>query len=200
MKKRFVVICALSLMLSAGCTKQQNSSMSIQPSKLSQEETDIKNLLDPENQQQIFDYNVDEQVKSVALRVYRLKDGKWEMEREGAVAMSDLKGRFVVGFDKMYKGANIVFKSEHLKNSSVLEASADDTSFDDLGTTTNKISGETNIEYEKDIPLAIQYFSSKPNIEAYGVEDFSHPEKYDAGHEAVYAVTICFSKKELSSN
>ena len=135
MKKIFVVICALSLMLSAGCTKQQNSSMSIQPSKLSQEETDIKNLLDPENQQQIFDYNVDEQVKSVALRVYRLKDGKWEMEREGAAAMNDSKGRFVVGFDKMYKGANIVFKSEHLKNSSVLEASADDTSFDDLGTT-----------------------------------------------------------------
>ena len=82
MKKIFVVICALSLMLSAGCTKQQNSSMSIQPSKLSQEETDIKNLLDPENQQQIFDYNVDEQVKSVALRVYRLKDGKWEMEEK----------------------------------------------------------------------------------------------------------------------
>ena len=72
--------------------------------------------------------------------------------------MNDSKGRFVVGFDKMYKGANIVFKSEHLKNSSVLEASADDTSFDDLGTTTNKISGETNIEYEKDIPLAIQIF------------------------------------------
>ena len=63
MKKIFVVICALSLMLSAGCTKQQNSSMSIQPSKLSQEETDIKNLLDPENQQQIFDYN-DNQKKS----------------------------------------------------------------------------------------------------------------------------------------
>ena len=34
------------------------------------------------------------------------------MEREGAAAMNDSKGRFVVGFDKMYKGANIVFKSE----------------------------------------------------------------------------------------
>jgi hypothetical protein len=52
------------------------------------------------------------------------------------------------------------------------------------------------IEYEKEIPLAIQVFTSKN--EFCGIEFFDKPEEYQKrGYEDVYAVTIQFSKNEL---
>jgi hypothetical protein len=55
-----------------------------------------------------------------------------------------------------------------------------------------------SIEYEKEIPLAIQVFTSKNEISSCGVEFYNKPEEYkNRGYEDVYVITVKFSKNEL---
>ncbi|MFZ2539305.1 MAG: hypothetical protein WAX04_10440, partial [Oscillospiraceae bacterium] len=82
--KNFVslFLCAVLIFSLTGCgAANSQSKMQIVPAKLSKEEKKILELVDTQSQTTgIFDYNVDNDIKSMSINILELnEDGKWEL-------------------------------------------------------------------------------------------------------------------------
>lgn len=204
MKKVLFLLATLLLIVTlCGCdneNKQEEiTNMYIDVAELTEEEKDIIELLGVNKKPQIFDFTLDETVKSMHINTYKLIDGKWErIYNDHSRAFADSNGRLAIEFEDGFEDIKISVQSEHSNGSSSNTSNSKIDIYDGMGVTTSLLSNETEIVYEKEIPLAIQIITSKNEVSSYIVEYFEKPEEYEKlDYEYVYAMTIMFSQKEL---
>ena len=196
-KKLFIIMAVLALgFLTIGCSAQSSKiAMQIGPAELTEQESQIVKLMQGNNNA-IYDYTINSDIKSVSVVCYKLdKNGKWVVNNgESSYPVNSTSGRMALSFENLGDGFRFaVQESDNMVAGENTPAEKIDTK--GMSSATSYASTES-IEYEKEIPLAIQVFTSKN--EFCGIGFFDKPEEYQKrGYEDVYAVTIKFSKNEL---
>lgn len=195
-----IFILALSFLI-VGCRGlSSDSAMHIQPAALSEEESQIMQLVKPSaSSSEIYDYTVNNEVKSVSVTCYKLdENGKWIVnDGPSSFPLTNSTGRVAISFGNLGEGMRVAVQDGDSinageTNSGPKEATAG------MGCATSYASNRESIECEKEIPLAMQVFTSKDEINSCGVEFFDKPEEIQkSGYEEVYGVTIKFSNYEL---
>lgn len=202
MKKWIVTVLMMVGMISmVGCsdTPKTDEKMYIEPAQLTEEEEKIARLLGLNTEQRIFDFELDETVKSIQVNTYRLIDGEWKLENGGGgQAFSDPDGRIALAFDRLDEGIRIAIQSEHTGGSTEYKSERNE-DLDEIGSfATSVLSEKIEFDYEEEIPLAVQVITSNNQIMSYQVDYFHSPEEYEKlGYEGVFAITIRFSQKTV---
>lgn len=204
MKKTLLILITLLFVVTlCGCDNEkqkENITMYIDVAKLTKEEKDIIDLTGGNNTGHIFDFSLDENVKSMYINTYRLVDGEWKsINNRSSRAFSDIKGRLAIDFEDGFEDLKIAIQSEHSNGSFSNSSDVENDKYKGMGVSTSLLANKTEIIYEKEIPLAIQIITSKNEVRSYIVEYFEKPEEYAKfDYEYVYAMTVMFSEKELS--
>ncbi|WP_295764060.1 hypothetical protein [uncultured Oscillibacter sp.] len=199
MKRQFVLLALLALVLSGCSSAGAAPVMYIQPAELSAEEEAVAKLLGADTDQHLFDVVLDGTAKKVSVNTYELVDGAWEQYTGGggiSLDEEDTRGRMAFGFEDLrgeYREA-IQFGRDRTTVKYCASEEHDDT----LGRGIAFLSDRTEIVYEEEIPLAVQINTSGNKIVSYDVEYFFQPEEYqELGYEHVYALTVMFSQEPL---
>ena len=198
MKKFLIMICfALISVCSVGCSAENSTKMYIETAQLTDEAKGITELLGIDKNYDIYDFKLDDNVKSININLYELVDGAWEkLSGGGYYAFDNSKGRIALGFDRIGDGMTIAIQSEDGVSSTIHDSDIENE--DNLGLTTSKLSEKKEIVYEEEIPLAIQIATSKNEISSYVVDYFYQPEEYEKfDYEHVYAITVEFSQNTI---
>lgn len=204
MKKVLFLLTILLLVVTlCGCDNEKNkedtTNMYIDVAMLTEEEKAIIDLTGGNNTQHIFDFSLDENVKSMYINTYQLVDGEWKsINNRSSRAFSDIKGRLAIDFKNGFEDLKISIQSEHSNGSFSNTSDVENDKYKGMGVSTSLLANKTKIVYEKEIPLAIQIITSKNEVSSYIVEYFEKPEEYEKlDYEYVYAMTVMFSQKEL---
>lgn len=200
MKKIVISIVAMVFILSlASCSNTaKKPNLYIEKAQLSKQEESIAKLLGANSEHRIYDFKLDDSVKSVRINTYELKEGSWkQVTGFGSQAFLDNKGRLALDFDNLASGIRIGIQSENHNSGTGYSM---DVTEDIPGMTrsTTILDDLTEIIYEQETPLVLQVSTTKNAISSYGVDSFFTPEEYDKhGYEYVYAVTLQFSQKTV---
>ncbi len=194
-----LLLCAvLSFSLSA-CAENNLNQMYIEEAQLTEEEKNIVELLGLNQEYRLYDFSIDDTVKSMRINTYELIDGEWHIVAGGGgQAFEDSEGRLALGFDNIADGLRIATQSEHSSGStSYFKESKNDIT--GMGCATSTLTDKKEIVYDQEIPLAIQIITSKNEVHSYVVDYFFQPEEYEKhDYEYVYAITVLFSQKAVN--
>jgi methionine synthase I (cobalamin-dependent) len=198
-KKVFIIMAVLALgFLTIGCSAQSSKiAMQIGPAELTEQESQIVKLIQDKNNA-IFDYTINSNIKSVTVVCYKLdENGKWVANvGPSSIPVKESTGRMALSFENLADGYRVAIQeSDNMSANKIETAEKIDTK--GKSSATSYASSES-IECEKEIPLAIQVFTSKNGISSHGVEYFNNPEEYQKReYDDVYVIAIKFSKSEL---
>lgn len=191
MKKLLLVITIFTLLLCTACSKG-NEPMTFFPASFTQKEADLLSLLGKENDQYIYDFILDKDVKNMDIVVWKLEGEEWEEHHSISRQFVDEKGRIAFEFDNISEGIRIALQSKN--NSGRTNFEGEKKPFR-MAVATSFLENTNAIEYGKEIPVAIQIATTKNMVTSYGVEYFHTPEEYaKLNYEEVYAVTVKFEK------
>ena len=176
------------------------ASMNIQPTRLTQEEKQIVELVDGSSNCHIFDFQADKSLQSIRINTYQLEDGQWQpFSGGGSYAFEEKGGRLSLTTEKIPLGMRCALQGSSGFSSSKYASDLSEEAFEEMGIAIAYLSNPAEIRYEEEIPLAVQIFTTQDTIHSYDVSFFHTPEEYAKyGYEYVYAVTVLFSQKPLS--
>lgn len=188
----------LSFSLSA-CAENNLDTMYIEEAQLTEEEKNIAELLGLNQEYRLYDFTIDDTVKSMRINTYELVDGEWHIVAGGGgQAFEDSEGRLALGFENIADGLRIAIQSEHRGGSTSYFAESKN-DITGMGYATSTLSDKKRIAYDQEIPLVIQIITSKNEVHSYMVDYFFQPEEYEKyDYEYVYAITVLFSQKSVS--
>ncbi len=193
------ISCLVSIFF-IGCTDKEveDNTLYIEKAVLTEEEDNIIKLLGTEFDNSIFDFKVDDTVKSIYLTYYTLEDGKWIPDLgESKYLFKDTEGRIAITFNNLDNGHREALQSKSVNSSSTHYP--EEKNIEEIGVTTSYLSDKKEIVYEEEIPLVIQILTNKNEVKSYNVDYFYSPEVYaEEGYEKVYAITVKFSQNEIS--
>ncbi len=191
-----LLLCVIGSFFLSACTEKSQDQMYIEEAQLTEEEKAIAELLGLNQDYRLFDFEVDDTVKSLQINTYELTDGQWHMiAGGGGQAFEDSEGRLALGFHNLSEGLRISIQSEH-HNGSTSYFKESGTELSGMSRTTSVLSGKREIAYDQEIPLVIQIITSKNEVHSYAVDYFFQPEEYEKyDYEHVYAITVLFSQK-----
>lgn len=202
MKRIFIgiiVIVTTLAMVACGNTTSKPSlpDLYIEKAQLTEQEESIAKLLGANEDQYIFDFALDDQVKSIQVNSYELTDGSWKLVGGGDWAFSDEKGRIALEFENLAEGLRVAIQSKHSSGSTQYQNSTElAEEFTKMSRVTSILTEQTGINYEQEIPLVIQFLTSRDSVSSYEVDTFFTPEIYETyGYEHIYAITMMFSQK-----
>lgn len=199
-KKLFITLAVLVLSFTIiGCSARSSEvAMQIGPAELTEQESRIVNLIQGNNNA-IFDYTINSDVKSVSVACYKLdENGTWVVHNgDASFPVSSTSGRMSLSFENIGDGFRVAIQeSDNMTANEYKSGEKIDTK--GMSSSVTSYALTESIECEKEIPLAIQVFTSKNGISSCGVEYFNNPEEYQKrGYDAVYVIAIKFSKSEL---
>ena len=200
MKKRIVALMVLLALGLCGCGAQAAPAMYIQPAELTEEEGAVAKLLGADTDQYLFDVVLDGTAKTVSANTYELVDGAWELINGGGgmtLKEGAKEGRMAFGFEDLRGEYREAFQFG--KDFTAVKYGSSEEPDSTLGRAVAFLSGQTEVVYEKEIPLAVQINTSGNTIVSYDPEYFFRPEEYEKlGYEHVCALTVTFSQKPLS--
>ena len=192
MKKVLALLLILVFCLCA-CGKEEK--MYIEKAKLSKAEENIVKLLGagPGNEL-IYDFRVDENAKAVQLFTYKMVDGEWKQSSAGGgYTLGEKSGRIALQFDRMCDGLRVAVQTGD--GISATEHSSNELLDENLAHASASITDRAQIEYGREIPLAMQIITSKNEIRTFAPEFFFEPERIAAEeYDHVYAITVMFEK------
>lgn len=195
MKKLLALLLMLALLL-AGCSSQKP--MTIQTAQLTKAEENIKKLLgNAHGCEYIFDFRLDDQVKSVEVNTYALEDGAWKLiSGGGGQSMDEKSGRIALKFDMLGADLRVAIQTGDEISASEFRSPE---ALENHGSTATGFMPHAEIEYGKEIPLAMQVNTSKTAIRALDPEGaFRNPEEIaEYGYERVCLLTVMFSTEGL---
>lgn len=198
--RRIAVICIPLMMMALTACKQtpEKPGMYIEKAELSSQEADLAKLLGVGENQNIFDFKLDDTVQTVQINAYQLNDGNWELiAGGGGRQFSDPGGRLALRFDKISEGMRAAIQSEH-EDGATEYTTEQASATPGMSRTTSMLDDLTEIRYEEEIPLAVQVCTTKDTVYSYDVTYFFTPEEYEKyDYEEVYAITILFSQKTI---
>lgn len=200
MKKCWATLSILLLSISLiGCSVQKKPQMELKSANLTEKETQLLKLAGYHSVGGIFDYTIDETIKSFTIICYELdKTGNWKQTSGGgSMPLEDATGRISTFFDDTFGNGMGIARQQGSEVSMAKNNLPAKINISDMSQNTVYATAET-IEPEKEIPLAIQIITGKQEVSLYDVSYFHQPKKYqEKGYEHVYAVTIKFSKTIL---
>lgn len=168
--------------------------MYIGKASFTQEEEEMIELLVGELSYPIFEFNVDDSVKSMKTTIYQLRRGKWKTISEGTRIIGSGASRIAFKFDDIANGVEIKLQNSKSRGSNAYMP-IDHMDYGKMRRRVEILNNNKEVVYDQEIPLVIQLYSSKNRMNAYDVEDFyNHPN--DEVDEA-YAITILFSKQSV---
>ena len=218
MKKRNIIISSLCLCL-FGCAEAQinvnepssvnmaeEQDVYIAQASLSDTEKDLLDLINSNQKITIWDYHVDDSVKTIAVNIFSLNDqGEWEeLNVSAGSAEEDKQGRMAILLDDLDKEQEIVFLhteineaagEKHSWKTSIKGAYFADSAFEgglhgyDVSDalTTEKVA-------DQDIPLIMLYGSKENVLTSPNFSDFENPEELaQMNYDYCYVITIEFS-------
>lgn len=145
----------------------------------------------------IYDFILDDTVKSLQINTYELVDGKWKSASNGCQEFTDHKGRLALDFKKIAQGQRVAIQSEH-NSGSHQHATKVEEDFTGISCATSVLNQQAEIIYVQEVPLAIQILTAQNTVNTYSVDCFFKPEEYEKhGYERVYAITAVFSQKSV---
>lgn len=202
--RRIILTGALAaLALLSACSgktspEPEQKELYIEQAVLSDEEQKLQELLGLGKHHWIYDFSLDDTVKSVQLNTYELQDGHWlRIAGGGGQAFTGPDGRIALSSQKIKEGLRVAVQGAD-GTSVTTYFTGNETEEAAMGSAASRLSGRQTVVYEEEIPLAIQIVTSKREIHSYMVEYFFEPERYEPyDYEHVYAITVRFSQKEV---
>lgn len=193
-----LLCCGLLFLSMSACAERASGEMYIEAAQLTEEEKDIAGLLGLNQGHRIYDFQVDDTVRSMQVNTYELVDGKWNrMMGGGGQSFVDQEGRIALGFENIADGLRVAVQSEHSSGATSHSAEMGN-DIAGMGRATSALAEKEEIVYDREIPLVIQIITSKDEVSAYSVDHFFQPEEYEKyGYEHVYAITVLFSQKTV---
>jgi hypothetical protein len=190
------VVMTLSFVACGNTTKKPV--MYIEKAQLSEQEENIAKLLGANSEQLIYDFESDDNVKSLQVNTYELIDGAWELiSGGGGQAFSDNKGRLALDFKNLAEGLRVALQSEHDSGSTQYSTESTE-DYTGMANVTSILNDLNEITYEQEIPLVVQILTTKNSVSSYNIEYFFSPDEYEKhGYEHIYAITILFSQKTV---
>lgn len=180
--------------LMTACSIIPSDKVKIVTTKLNENESNLLKLMGCDNSR-IYDFELDKTGKSVQIKSYTLdENNQWKQGMSQFGNMSGKSGKVSIWFVGQNKDLRIGFQDNEGVESVISNAEEE--------SSTKYLSGaiswaETaDIEYEKEIPLAIQIETNKNAIRTFGVDSFHDIESLKE-FEKVTAVTITFSTNEV---
>lgn len=198
---RKLIAAAIPLLLAAAlcaCAAAPQK-MTIAPAELTEDEKKIATLLTPNTSYSIFDFTMDDTVKSIQINRYRLENSQWAPAGGcGSFAFDGTNGRIALISDGDHTPSRIALQGES-GSSAITYHLPDDLDTAGMTSAAAYLSEAQTIVYEQETPLQIQIFTTQNSISSYDVSTFSEPERYaQYNYEQVYAITITFSQSALS--
>ena len=203
MKKLTALLLAVIMALGfSACAKEKQQAreteMYIEPALLNEDEEKISQLPGGTEGQTIFDFSVDDSAQSLIITGWKLEKGEWKEQFTDSQRLDGSSGRIALGIDDITAGCRIAVQTWSGFSTSSGSREADE-ALEGMGRTTAYLPQRREIEYDKEIALAIQTFTDKNEVISYDPEYFEHPEEYEKlGYEGVFAITACFSQEPLS--
>lgn len=186
----------ITLIFSA-CGKSENTpTMYIEKATLTEEENDIAYLLGVGDNHHFYDFKADDTIQSIQVNTYKLINGEWQVISASNNNFSDTHGRLALSFENLAVGLQLALQGERNRGSLQYSTESDE-ELVNMTRSTSMLNDKTEIIYEKEIPLAIQFMTTQNSLSSYNVEFFYAPEEYsNSMYEHVFAVSIMYSQKK----
>lgn len=197
MKKAISIILVVVFIFGlTACGGKGNSVRYIEVSKLTEEENDLVDLLNIDSRNLMYDFELDETVKTLQVNMYQLKDDGWKMFARDNESFKDESGRMALSFDKIIESYRIAIQSDSNTRSSEQLTKVLNENYE---VETSSLKERKEIEYEKEIPIIIQVLSSEEISDSIEIDSFYSPEVYeDKEYDSIYAITVMFSEKSIN--
>ena len=195
MKKIMIaVLVAVAMVVFVGCSSTNKlEDMQIRIAQLTKEESDIVNLLGSANDNKIYEYQLDENIKTIAVNYYELSsDATWVSDGGLKSEVTTPTGKIFIENFGVEGAGRIAIQTENGISSLIL---ADEYHEKNRDTSISSVTswGEiADIVKGEQIPLGIQVVSSENGIASYDVASFFDTTLLE-GNDSVYAVTVTFS-------
>ena len=176
---------------------EKNVDMYIEPAQLNEDEGNILDLIGIDNDGLICDFAVDENVESVYITVYKYKDGTWKEYTRDSRLFGDEEGRIALVYEDMGNGMRVSFQSENDRGNTEFYPDTED--IYDAGRMQSKLNVRKTVEYNEEIPVAIQVYTGDEGPSSVGLESFFEPESLK-GCEDAYVITLEFSDLNLDEH
>lgn len=195
--KRFI-LALFTIMLSfslAACTKNE-SVMTIKTAELTEEESDLLELVKGNTQVNIYDFEVNDTIKSIEISIHKLKQGKWENLSKTCNDVSSAgKGKLVVSYQDIKDNVEVAIQTKEKTVSTTYFEGLEDVDYGDMLGVTTTLAQSEEIIPGKEIPLVIQVYTSKSEVTGLNPDSYYESEKL-MEHDNVYAITVLFSESE----
>lgn len=191
-----VIIAALFSVTACSLVKQGADRLYVERDSLTEKEAALLKFVGPEEEVQIFQFSLDDHVKSMQINIYELRDGKWHLLAGGGGSqLNNTKGRIALTFDDI--GTKVRYAVEGMKSS--VHRRTDGADHEPGGGFKNYLSGKKFIEYDVEIPLAVQVLTGEGTFSEFKLDKvFAEPENYTSDEfKRVYAITCMFSTKTV---
>lgn len=207
MRKAFSLM-LLCIMMLTGCAQQpapdtiDKPAMYIEPAQLTASEEQIKSMASQGRTCNIYDFQLGKEQHGLTVCVYRLADSQWELYTGGTqlrLPAQDGKGRFALSFGPLTEG---IFASTPDETSGVmtLRQAPAEIPYDvsGLNTETASITSLAEVRYGEEIPLLLQFITSRlQETDPAPILSFQPEDLAILGHEHVFLVTVSFSPMPL---
>lgn len=194
-----LLLIALLLFL-AGCGQTAGkTAMYIQPAVLTEGEQSIARLLGADQHAVIYDFVLDDSVQSMQLSAWTLIDGAWQPLQNGWLEMKDARGRIALTYDRIPEYLRVAMHSEHHDRATAFSAEPD-ASLDGLHVGSSRLAEKTEIVYDQELPLVVQYMADSNAMRTWNPDAFHRPAELAAqGYAHVYAITVQFSQQSVGA-
>ena len=147
-----IIAVVMTLSLAACGNTVKKPGIYIEKARLSEQEESIAKLLGDNSEQLIYDFKLDNSVKSVQVNTYELINGAWKLvSGGGGKAFSDDKGRLALDFVNLAEGLRVALQSEHSSGSTKYSTEPTE-EFKGMARATSILNDLTEITYEQEIP------------------------------------------------
>lgn len=190
---KMVPILLAALMVACSGCGAGTKAMKIRAEKLSEKAESESQLLNGESGT-IYDYTLDGKIKSMCVRLQTLQDGRWQEADVWEAEVSQPKGQLALTNLQGSGKLRIAWESEDVRCEWFSDAGI-------YGDTADMGWMENWTEKAEIVPgqpalLMLQCFSKGP-LRVSSIEDYQNMEKLADEYDAVNAVTIVFSEKEI---
>lgn len=192
-KKWLTIVFCLLL---TGCAGKGSASMTLAPAQLTQEEEQMVQLLTP-SQGILLDFAADEQLMSLSVSIKELDGTQWVSVGGGSYGLEDSSGRIALQFDLLDEGLRtaIQTKNDFVSSNNFKPEKSDG---EGLAWGSTILSESVPLEYGKEIPVAIQAFSSG-KFYSTDVSTYYEPERLaEQSYAKVLALTLTFGTQQIN--
>lgn len=190
MKKRVRLFLLITVLITLVACDKNNKKMTIAAITLTKNEESIMKLLNAQDNSKIFDFTLDDTVKSIIISYHTLnKDQTWEEHGAMSGNINASSGKIGITIDNELQ-TSLESGSKGITTTKMsitdllnkLKNSAQCTSW----------LSESSIELDKEIPLLVKAYTDSNSIIGYDTTSYFNPEGL-VGNDLVIAVTVCFS-------